>query len=175
MALPAPTSTIVFMPDQSPPEVSLASVSAVLVDHLSNEVRLIRQLELDLDVEHVSEVRVRQVLGALFTASVNSLAIARGFHDSMRRLDADGSVTASALLGAPNIDAVMASWLEDTREAATLVTADLVSIEALAVMIEDSTDDEASATRSALELIRALATNAISRLDLAHSPAPTEA
>ncbi len=162
------------MPAQSPPEVSLASVSAVLVDHLSTEVRLIRELEVDLDVEHVSEVRVRQVLGALLTASVNSLAIARGFHDSMRRLDADGSVTADALLGAPNIDAVMASWLDDTRDAATLVTADLVSIEALAVMIEDTTADEASATRSALELIRGLATNAISRLDLAHSPAPTE-
>ncbi len=90
------------MPAQSPPDVSLATVSAVLVDHLSSEVRMIRQLELDLDVEHVSEVRIRQVLGALLAASVNSLAIARGFHDSMRRLDADSPITADMLLGAPN-------------------------------------------------------------------------
>jgi hypothetical protein len=163
------------MPAQSPPDVSLATVSAVLVDHLSSEVRMIRQLELDLDVEHVSEVRIRQVLGALLAASVNSLAIARGFRDSMRRLDADGPITADMLLGAPNIDAVMASWLVDTRDAATLVTADLVAIEALAVMIDDATGDDASATRAALELIRALASNAISRLDLANPPAPSDA
>lgn len=163
VTLPSPTAT-----------GPLTTFTSGLVKHLAQEVAVFRDLRHRLDHEDLSDVELRLQLGRIFEASLDGYAIARGFHESIQRLECDGDVSVAAMTGDDSVVAVMSGWIADQQLAGDMVATDLVAIEALIGVIEHRNELDGP-TAAAFESIRSLAYSAIDRLDEARVPGPVAA
>lgn len=156
---------------------SLCEVSGRLVEQLTAEMLLLRAVLHRLAQDDLGHVEMHQAFGQLFAGNSETLGTARAFHESIRRLeDSDTQVTPSALMGDENVLATLAGIVGAMEAANELVAADLAAVDAFVSILDENLrarDDVQTSDFAALELIRALASNAVDRLDLARPPHDT--
>lgn len=151
--------------------VSVAAIAAELAAHYESEVTSLRELQLQLNHDDLTQAALRRVVGRLFSDSIQGLAVARGFSAAIGAAERGAEPIIDKLIDPQAAIAALHEWNEESRDAIDSVTLDLIVVDSLIARAEHAAGTPDHDTLVAVfDITRHLLDAAVSKLDRARPP-----